>query len=291
MVKGGCMNKLWSTKIQSTELLYYSRLERFNDENCARWFELLKVKDGMKVLEVGCGGGHFTNMIKKYFPNCEVWGIDLDTNHINFAKNKCAELGVDVNYMEADINNLPFEDESFDLIFSHTVVEHLPFENFIKEQYRTLKTGGHLVIMRVAGGKRDNPYMYLEDEIGKVFDKLKYNEMPEVGKYSEEPEQRLNRLHNYGFKNLGFSYDRFIFYGPDIEQDKQKGLKQIDLHFDMIKYNALFNIQSAQNGEQHSQELLQLLDKQYNARKQQYLNGKKIYDYVSTHVLTIWADK
>ena len=72
------MNNLWSTKVQSTELLYYSRLERFNDKNCARWFDLLKVKDGMKVLEVGCGGGHFTNMVKEYFPNCEVWGIDLD---------------------------------------------------------------------------------------------------------------------------------------------------------------------------------------------------------------------
>lgn len=285
------MNNLWSTKIQSTELLYYSRLERFNDENCSRWFNLLKVKDGMKVLEVGCGGGHFTNMVKKYFPNCEVWGIDLDTNHINFAKNKCKELGLDVKYLEADINNLPFEDETFDLIFSHTVVEHLPFENFITEQYRTLKKGGHLVIMRVAGGKRDNPYMYLEDEIGKVFDNLEYDEMPEVGKFSEEPEQRLMRLYNYGFKNLGFSYDRFVYYCPDIEEDKQKALKQIDLHFDMIKYNAIFNIQSAKNGEKHSQELLDLLDRQHKTRRQLYLSGEKIYDYVSSNILTIWADK
>ena len=45
------MNNLWSTKVQSTEILYYSRLERFNDKNCARWFDLLKVKDGMEVLE------------------------------------------------------------------------------------------------------------------------------------------------------------------------------------------------------------------------------------------------
>ncbi len=285
------MNKLWSTKIQSTEVLYYSRLERFNDQNCARWFDLLKVKDGMKVLEVGCGGGHFTNMIKKYFPSCEVWGIDLDTNHINFAKNKCQELGLDVKYLEADINNLPFEDETFDLIFSHTVVEHLPFENFIKEQYRTLKTGGNLVIMRVAGGKRDNPYLYLEDEIGKVFDKLEYNETPTVGQYSEEPEQRLARLHKYGLNNLGFSYDRFVYYCPDIQQDSTLGLKQIDMHFDMIRHNALFNIQSSKNGQEHAEELLQLLDKQLKTRKDLYLKGEKIYDYVSTHVLTIWATK
>ena len=285
------MNKLWSTKIQSTELLYYSRLERFNDENSARWLDLLKVKDGMKVLEVGCGGGHFTNMVKKHFLNCEVWGIDLDTNHIAFAKNKCKELGLDVNYMEADINNLPFEDESFDLIFSHTVVEHLPFDNFIKEQRIVLKTGGHLAIMRVASGKRDNPYMYLEDEIGKVFEKLEYEDVPTVGKYYEEPEQTLSRLHSYNFKNLGFSYDRFMFYCPDTQKDKKKALQQIDLHHDMIKWNAIFNIQSSKNGEQYAQQLMELLDKQRNNRKQQYLNNEKIYDYVSSLILTVWADK
>ena len=285
------MNKLWSTKIQSTEVLYYSRLERFNEQNCARWFDLLKVKDGMKVLEVGCGGGHFTNIIKKHFPNCEVYGIDLDTNHINFAKNKCKELGIDVKYLEADINSLPFADETFDVIFSHTVVEHMPFENFITEQYRTLKTGGNIVIMRVAGGKRDNPYMYLEDEIGKVFDKLEYDDMPTVGQYSEEPEQRMARLHNYGLKDLGFSYDRFIYYCPDIQQDVKLGLKQIDMHFDMIRYNALFNIQSSKNGQEYEQELLQLLDQQLKTRKDLYLSGEKIYDYVSTYVLTIWATK
>ena len=171
------------------------------------------------------------------------------------------------------------------------MVEHLPFENFITEQYRTLKVGGHLVIMRVAGGKRDNPYMYLEDEIGKVFDKLEFEDMPSVGKYSEEPEQRLSRLHNFGFKNLGFSYDRFVFYCPDIQTNIENALKQIDAHFNMIKYNAIFNLQASKNGGQYSQQLLQLLEKQHNARRQLCFSGEKIYDYVSTHILTVWADK
>ena len=82
------MSDFWSKQIQSTELLYFSRAEKFNDENKSLWFKLLKVKDGMKVLEVGCGGGLFTNMIKKYFPNCQVYGIDIDENHIEFAKRK-----------------------------------------------------------------------------------------------------------------------------------------------------------------------------------------------------------
>jgi ubiquinone/menaquinone biosynthesis C-methylase UbiE len=285
------MNKLWSTKIQSTEILYYSRLERFNEQNCTKWFDLLKVKDGMRVLEVGCGGGHFTNMIKKYLPKCEVYGIDLDENHIDFAKSKCKELGLGVHYQVADINDLPFEDDSFDIVFSHTVVEHLPFDKFIKEQYRVLKTGGNLTIMRVAGGKRDNPFMYLEDEIGKIYEKLEIDEDIKVGQYWEEPEFTLTKLDKYGFKNLDFSYDRFMFYCPDIQDDKTIGLKQIEKHYDMIRYNALFNIKRAKNGETLSKELIDLLDKQRTKRIDMYNSNEKIFDYVSTLVLTIIAIK
>ncbi|MBQ7798776.1 MAG: class I SAM-dependent methyltransferase [Clostridia bacterium] len=285
------MNKLWSTKIQSTEMLYYSRLERFNEQNCDTWFNLLKIKDGMRVLEVGCGGGHFTNMVKKHFPKCDVYGIDLDENHIKFAKSKCQELGLDVNYQVADINNLPFETDSFDVVFSHTVVEHLPFDNFIKEQRRVLKQGGHVVIMRVAGGKRDNPFMYLEDEIGQIFNKLDIDNNVKVGQYYEEPEFTLAKLNNYGFKNLHFSYDRFMFYCPDIQQDKEQGLYQIKLHHDMIKYNAIFNLQIAKNGEVYYQELIDLLDKQVAKRIDMYERDEKIFDYVSSLILTISATK
>ena len=163
------MSNFWSKTVQSTELLDTSRKEKFNENNRKLWFNLLQIRNDLKVLEVGCGSGHFTNMIKTYYPTCEVYGIDLDDNNIKFAKNESKKLNIDVHYQVADVKHLPFEDNSFDIVFSHTLIEHLPFDDFIKEQKRVLKKGGKLIIMRVDMVKKnDKPFMYLEDEINQV---------------------------------------------------------------------------------------------------------------------------
>ncbi len=131
------MSEFWSKDVQSTELLYYSREEKFNDENKDLYFKLIHVKDGMKVLEVGCGSGHFCNMIKKYFPKCEVYGVDLDDNHIAFAKNKAMQLGLEMNYSIADINDLKFDDNSFD------------YNNKCKEMKKELKFKPFFIVLHI----------------------------------------------------------------------------------------------------------------------------------------------
>ena len=86
------MNTKWSSSIQTSNILYQTRASRFNQYNHKHWFDMIGVKNGMKVLEVGSGPGHFCMMIKQFFPQCEVTGIDLDSNHIFFAKQKAMQL-------------------------------------------------------------------------------------------------------------------------------------------------------------------------------------------------------
>ena len=284
-------NKLWSTKVQSTELLYYSRVERFNEDNKDFWFQALKVKNGMKVLEVGCGGGHFTNMIKKFYPDCQVYGIDLDANHINFAKQKANELGIDVEYKVEDISNLPFKDEEFDIVFSHTVVEHLPFDYFIKEQKRVLKKDGWVIVTRSDMHKKvDCHFTYLEDEIGKTFEKLKIERGVSVAKYLEEPDKTMQHLNEYGFKDIDFLFQRVIYYLPDT-QTPEVALRQIRRNYECKLYNALFLLGLAENGEEFREELLTMLEKQYEKRKEMFKNNQKIYDFQSSNAIIISARK
>lgn len=286
------MSKFWSQKIQSTELLYYSRQEKFNDENKDLWFKLLKVKDGMKILEVGCGGGHFTNMIKKYYPSCEVYGIDLDNNHIKFAKKESKKQNIEVNYQVDDIKELPFNDETFDLIFSHTVVEHLPFDDFIKEQKRVLKTGGKLVIMRVDMHiHNDRPFLMFENEINDVYNKMIFKDSQKVGKFLEEPDITMQRLYNYGFKNIGFDYNRILYYLPDLAPNKMTALAQIERGYLSRIYNALFATQRAINGDDLKKQLLDLLQKQYEKRIEIYNSGEKLFDFQSSYLITLSAEK
>ncbi len=285
-------NTFWSEKVQSTELLYYSRAEKFNDENKNLWFKYLKIKNGMKILEVGCGGGLFTNMIKRYYPDCEVYGIDIDDNHIEFAKKKCKDLNLDVKYSVADINNLPFEDEMFDLVFSHTVVEHLPFDNFIKEQKRVLKTGGRILIMRVDMIKKnDKPFMNLEEEIGEQFGKLEYNEREAVAKYLEDPDLTMQRLNEYNFKNIKLNFERIVYYSPDTQKNSKVAISQIERNYMTKLKNALFCLESAKNGVQIKEKLLNLLENQYNERLRLYKNKTKLYDFQSSNMIFISAEK
>ncbi len=285
-------NTFWSSQVQSTELLYYSRKEKFNKDNRNDWFKYFKIKNGMKILEVGCGGGLFTNMIKLYFPDCEVYGIDIDDNHIEFAKKRCAELKLDVKYSVADINNLPFENDMFDLVFSHTVVEHIPFDIFIKEQKRVLKEGGRLLIMRVDMIKKnDKPFMFLEDEIGELFSKLEYKEREPVAKYLEDPDKTMQRLSEYNFKNIDLKFERIVYYSPDTQPNRKKAIAQIERNYLTKLTNALFCLERANNGDIVKEQMLDLLEKQYKERLRLYDNKSKIFDFQSSIMIFISAKK
>ena len=59
------MERMWSQFVQSSEELYASRAIRFRNDNKDLWLNAMKIKDGMNVLEIGCGGGIFCHRIKK----------------------------------------------------------------------------------------------------------------------------------------------------------------------------------------------------------------------------------
>jgi len=102
------------------------------------------LKPGMRVLDCGCGPGSITLDIARRVSPGEVVGIDFDANQIPFAQQLAVERGVgNVRYQVADAQALPFQDETFDLVFSHALVEHLPDPlRAAREMKRVLRPGG-----------------------------------------------------------------------------------------------------------------------------------------------------
>ena len=286
------MNTFWSKSVQSTELLDTSRKEKFNENNRKLWFNLLHIRNNLKILEVGCGSGHFTNMIKVYYPTCQVYGVDLDSNHIKFAKNESKKLNLDVHYQVADVKDLPFEDNSFDIVFSHTLVEHLPFDDFIKEQKRVLKTGGKLVIMRIDMIKKnDKPFLYLEDEINEIYNGFTYPKRPNVGGYLEDLDITMQKLNQYNFKNIKLNYDRIIYYMPDAESNKKVAIDQIERNYQTKLSYAIFETDRCKVDAETKNKLLNLLKCQYEERLKLLNSNKKIFDFQSSLLITISASK
>ena len=94
-----------------------------------------------EMLELGCGTGHWSDYFSKKGFN--VTGIDISDTMLNVAKNK----KINVKFKIADSQNIPFNDESFQIISSITMLEFVDNQDkVIKEIYRVLKKGGWLIL-------------------------------------------------------------------------------------------------------------------------------------------------
>ena len=168
------MNSYWSQYVQKTEELYLSRALKFHRGNIDKWASIMQLCDGMKILEVGCAGGLLCHRLKEHLPNAKITGVDLDVGHIDFAKKKAKELNLQCDFVAGDAAQLPFEDNSFDICYSHTVMNFCDPEKFVREQYRVLKPGGKMIVMDVyARGFKPEEWVPTENcEEKELFDKV-----------------------------------------------------------------------------------------------------------------------
>jgi SAM-dependent methyltransferase len=105
--------------------------------------------DGRRVLEIGCGQGLDAERIVQ---KCrEYTGIDLSETSVAVAQEavgKRAPINTPVAFQVADAERLPFEDCSFDTIYSIGVLHHTPdFDAAISEVHRVLEPGGQAILM------------------------------------------------------------------------------------------------------------------------------------------------
>ena len=90
----------------------------------AEFLEMLRSVDfnGKKVLEIGSGpGGNIADILKVYKPT-EIHGADISDKMIALAKQNLA--GQNVIFTKINGLNLPFEDNSFDIVYTATVLQH-----------------------------------------------------------------------------------------------------------------------------------------------------------------------
>ncbi len=99
------------------------------------------------VLEIGVGMGTDHSEWAKSNP-ASLTGVDLTPRAIEHTKNRFALFGLASELKEADAEQLPFDDDSFDLVYSWGVLHHSPnTPQAIKEVFRVLRSGGVTRIM------------------------------------------------------------------------------------------------------------------------------------------------
>lgn len=125
--------------------------------------------------------------------NAHIFGLDISQDAVKKANIRQSEKGLAHNYIRADVRDLPFDDEAFDLILSTSTLDHFTTEDdlikSLKELKKVLKPSGFMII---ALNNKHNLNFYLSLKLGRLLGLIPYP----IQFYS------LNRLKRI-FKDIG----------------------------------------------------------------------------------------
>lgn len=108
---------------------------------------------GARVADLGCGSGAFTELLRR--EGYRATGVDISPKLVALGKSKYPGLDL----VEGDVEQLPFEDGSFDGVLLSGLVHHFPDPRACAaETFRILKPGGRFMAF---DPNRLNPFMYL----------------------------------------------------------------------------------------------------------------------------------
>ena len=103
-----------------------------------------------KILDLGCGTGSTTIMLKQTFPNAEVVGLDLSPQMLVMSEYKARQLGLKIEWIHGTAETTRFADGEFDVVTASLLFHETPpniSQAVLKEAYRLLKPGGQVIIL------------------------------------------------------------------------------------------------------------------------------------------------
>jgi ubiquinone/menaquinone biosynthesis C-methylase UbiE len=115
--------------------------------------DLAQLRPGEAVLDVGCGTGSLALVARQRVgATGRVSGIDPAPQMISRARHKAARRGLTIDFQVGVIEQLPFADQSFDVVLSTFMMHHLPGDlkrRGLAEIARVLKPGGRVFVLDV----------------------------------------------------------------------------------------------------------------------------------------------
>ncbi len=146
----------------------------------------------LKIADIGCGTGSSTLLLARTL-NAQITAVDFLPDFIEMLKANAENEGLSkkIDPLVCSMDNLPFDEETYDVIWSEGAIYNMGFENGINNWKRFLKPGGLLVVSEITWTTNDRP-----SEIEKYW----AGEYPEIDTASA----KISTLENSGYSPLGY---------------------------------------------------------------------------------------
>jgi ubiquinone/menaquinone biosynthesis C-methylase UbiE len=174
-------------------------------EDLRRMVESIPLSGMERVLDVATGAGHTALAFAPHVHRCI--GIDLTEAMVRVAAQLARDRGVDnVEFVTGDAENLPFPDETFDVVSCRFAVHHFPdARTAIREVARVLKPGGAFLLV--------DHYAPEDDELDAFV-----NELDRLRDPSHVRENRLSE-YRWWFAESGLCYDEKLKWDLRLQFD------------------------------------------------------------------------
>lgn len=146
----------------------------------------------LKIADIGCGTGASTMTLARLL-NAKITAVDFLQDFIDVLANRAQSNGVDekITPLCASMEQLPFEDEEFDVIWSEGAIYNIGFERGVADWKRYLKPGGLLIVSEITWLTNSRPSK-LQDHWN--------NEYPEIDTASV----KIKVLEDRGYIPIGY---------------------------------------------------------------------------------------
>lgn len=150
------IREYWNTHIHDLEIATHpvGSAEFFQELDAYRYDKLrylpqaidFKASAGQELLEIGCGAG--IDLVRFAHAGARTTGVDLAPVSIELAKQNFAHLGVTGTLLVMNGESLQFENNSFDIVYAHGVIQYTANpQQMIDEIRRVVRPGGQVILM------------------------------------------------------------------------------------------------------------------------------------------------
>jgi len=103
-----------------------------------------QIPEARKILDIGCGRGAFVRQVAQVFSQAQLTGMDISEKSITHARTRPHDR---IHYRVASVEDMPFEDESYDLIFACRTFHHwINKQKGLQEIARILSSDGLFIL-------------------------------------------------------------------------------------------------------------------------------------------------